>query len=204
MGVITTAVLSWSGDLTFLADSTVTRRLVTLAGGANALDVERATTFRNALAIIPRHALVGWGTKSYGQLFDWVSVQSQGWLGNVVLRVLMDTGVVGLLLFSGVVGGVIWKAMPHLRRQDEPRDIVPFVMLLSLFVCFLLTDGSVLAYFWLVLGLLRSVTTLSEKETRSGAALETSAVKTPKVEAQTPQPMPARTLLKPTVRGSYD
>ncbi len=158
------------GDPLFNMHLAIVQRLNTIVGGAQALDPERLNAYANALRVIPEHLLIGWGTKSYGQLFDWISVSSQGWLGNMALRIMMDTGTVGVALVAVAVGDIIRGSLP---LTDDSRATALRAMVVTLLLCFMTTDGSTLGFFWLLLAMLRSATLHPRSNSRLNGGLST-------------------------------
>jgi O-Antigen ligase len=127
----------------------------------------RFLVYQEALTDIPGHWLIGNGTASFNLTFDWNTYfpewsGEKTWIGNTPLRVVHDTGLIGLITLLGFCVAV-WRKV---RKVSNGRGISD-PMLLGLVAGVLLygisfesTDGSILAYFWLHLGLLASAAIL--------------------------------------------
>jgi O-antigen ligase len=127
--------------------------------------ISRALVIQEALQEIPSHPILGSGTASFNLSFDWNRyipewASDKTWIGNAPLRILHDTGLVGLAIFLGFFVSAWWKS-----RSTPPA--VPDGMLLSLVagafvygITFEFTDGSSLAFFWVQLGFLASTVIL--------------------------------------------
>jgi O-antigen ligase len=113
--------------------------------------------------------LLGTGTASFNLSFDWASfvpswAGDTTWIGNTPIRILHDTGLVGVATLVGFFMSVWWKIRKALRNRG---DAVPVLVALAagclLYgICFQSTDGSVLAFSWVQLGFLASAATLVE------------------------------------------
>jgi oligosaccharide repeat unit polymerase len=127
-----------------LGDETTMWRLVMISG---------------ALQEVPEHPLLGSGTNSFGFSFDLGGKAGQGaWVANVTVRILHDTGLLGLAVLVGFLIS-LWRRIR--RRLREQNSQVPMLVALSagalLYgISFQSTDGTVLAFCWVHLGLLAS------------------------------------------------
>jgi O-antigen ligase len=123
--------------------------------------VGRLVAWTAALEDIAQHPLVGNGTASFQLLADAKQLPILGdrpWVGNSPVRILHDTGVIGLLLMAGVAAGIgknVWKAM---AGQGHAREMVGPLAAGSLVyaIAFMSTEGTMLSFFWVHIGLLAS------------------------------------------------
>ncbi|HZD96080.1 MAG TPA: O-antigen ligase family protein, partial [Candidatus Sulfotelmatobacter sp.] len=81
----------------------------------------RAVQTFSAFDEVAKHPVFGGGVSSFQLAFDWQSLgtgwQEQGWIGNTELRVLHDTGAVGLLVFLVFIVGLVYQAWKLLKRE---------------------------------------------------------------------------------------
>jgi O-antigen ligase len=123
--------------------------------------VGRLVAIAAAFEDIAQHPVVGNGTASFQLLADAKQLPILGdrpWVGNTPVRVLHDTGIIGLLLMGAVVavlGRSVWRAM---AAQNEARDIVCALAAgcLVYAITFMSTEGTMLAFFWVHIGVLAS------------------------------------------------
>jgi O-antigen ligase len=134
----------------------------------NGLQDETAITrflmVEEALQELPNHPLLGSGTASLQLSFDWSkyvpSWTGNGvWIGNVTVRILHDTGVIGFAIFLGFVIS-LWRAIRRELLQDKGDASITLIALsagaLLYAITFQATDGTTLAFCWVHLGLLSS------------------------------------------------
>jgi O-antigen ligase len=123
--------------------------------------------YEEALNDIPGHWLIGNGTASFNLTFDWNTYfpewsGEKTWIGNTPLRVVHDTGLIGLITLLGFCVAVWWKVRKvsngHGISDPMLLGLVAGVLLYG--ISFESTDGTILAYFWLHLGLLASAAIL--------------------------------------------
>jgi len=117
----------------------------------------RVLTLGLAVDGIIEHPVLGNGTASYqlqvgaGDLGDDAAA---GWIGNTEMRVLYDTGAVGLVLFTAFLVYLLIA----IRRQlkNEPITELEALTVAGLLYCvsFQFTEGTLLAFSWVHLGLL--------------------------------------------------
>ncbi len=139
--------------------------------------VGRLVALGAAFEDITRHPLAGNGTASFQLLADAKQLPILGdrpWVGNTPVRVLHDTGVVGLLLMAAlvaVIGRNVWKT---LAGQRQTRDIVGALAAgcLVYAITFMATEGTMLSFFWVHIGLLASACFFA---TRTDLASQTSS-----------------------------
>ncbi len=102
--------------------------------------------------------ILGNGTDSFQSQFDWASIgfndEAFGWLGNTEIRVLHDTGLVGFALFAGLLVSLIAAGRRVLKREPHPELLALMLSLLVYAVSFQFTEGTLLAFWWVHLGLI--------------------------------------------------
>ena len=140
--------------------------------------VGRIVSWTTALQDIAQHPIIGNGTASFQLLADAREVPILGdspWVGNSPLRILHDTGLIGLLLMGVVAISTGAKAKKALALRQHGRDIVIalaagcFVYLIA----FMSTEGTMLSFFWVHVGLLASACSFATGETPPIVADET-------------------------------
>ena len=136
-------------------------------GFAEETAITRVIVIVEALQEIPQHPLLGSGTASFQLSFDfgkyvpeWANNPTS--IGNVIIRILHDTGLFGLATILGFLISIWWK----IRRELKGRNY-EISMLLGLSagallysISFQATDGTILAFSWVHLGFLASAAIL--------------------------------------------
>ncbi len=138
-------------------------------GLAEGTTIVRVIAIEEALKEIPDHPLLGSGTASFNLTFDWTTyfpdwTGDRTWIGNWLVRVIHDTGLIGLATLLGFLVSVWRKVRTGLRSGSSAVPVlVALVVGTVLYViCFQSSDGSVLAFTWVQLGFLASAATLVE------------------------------------------
>jgi hypothetical protein len=117
----------------------------------------RVLTAGLALDGIFDHPIVGNGTSSYQLQFSAADIgagDEAGWIGNTELRVLYDTGVLGLFFFTGFLVYLVLGVKRLLKREPVPELEALTIAGLLYCVSFQFTEGTLLAFCWVHLGLL--------------------------------------------------
>ncbi len=134
----------------------------------------RFLVFQEALQDLPRHPLLGAGTASFNLSFDWARyipawTSDKTWIPNAPLRILHDTGLIGLAAFVGFLIALWSKIQRGLRGAHAQTPVLLGLSggALVYAISFQLTDGTILAFFWVQLGLLASAAILSSDQTIS-------------------------------------
>jgi len=127
----------------------------------------RFLVIQDALQEVPKHPLLGSGTASFNLSFDWARyipewTSDKTWIGNAPLRILHDTGLIGVTAFLGFLISLWTRIRQSLHRSN---DQVPILLGLSAgallyAISFQLTDGTILAFSWIHLGFLASAAIL--------------------------------------------
>ncbi|HKV94772.1 MAG TPA: O-antigen ligase family protein [Candidatus Angelobacter sp.] len=120
----------------------------------------RVITLVTAMDGVMEHPILGNGTASFQLL---VSMQDLGfgddvdqnaWIGNTEMRVLHDTGIVGLTLLLCFLGSLAVKAIKILRLELKPELLALLLACVVYSVTFQATEGTLLEFFWVHAGLL--------------------------------------------------
>ena len=144
--------------------------------------ISRFLFIQEALMEVPSHPLLGSGTASFNLSFDWnryvpAWASDKAWIGNAPLRVLHDTGFVGLAVVLGFFVSVWWKVRRIWKQSRIPEGLTLGLVggLLLYGMTFQLTDGTILAFFWIHLGFLASAAILYTEHPPASAS-EVSAI----------------------------
>jgi len=118
----------------------------------------RAVQTISAVDEIEKHPIFGGGTASFQLAFDWnefgAGWEDQGWISNTELRVLHDTGIVGLATFLIFVLSLVWLAWKVLKGESSPELIALLAGGVVYCITFQATEGTLLAFPWVHLGLI--------------------------------------------------
>jgi hypothetical protein len=116
---------------------------------------------------VRNHPVLGTGTASFQLFFNWsdylVGEDSVGWVGNTPLRILHDTGFVGLsvfLIFIMLLELSARRARRVADRGTAANLIALEVGLLFYSITFQSTEASLLAFTWIHVGLLSAGVTI--------------------------------------------
>jgi O-antigen ligase len=139
------------GELT--ADNTTAGRIIQMAVAVEDVRV---------------HPILGTGTASFQLVFNWgdyIGEDSAGWVGNTPLRILHDTGFVGLTVFLIFIG-LLAIAARRAIRVAEPRTAAILIALeiglLFYAITFQSTEASLLAFTWVHVGCLAAAVTITQ------------------------------------------
>jgi O-antigen ligase len=136
---------------------------------------ERLIQMAVAVEDIKAHPVLGTGTDSFHLFFDpndypvgFAGNQEEGgWISNAPLRILHDTGVLGLLVFTlflGFLGVAVRKA----ARGASTTNVAILVALSAggvlYAITFQATEATMLAFTWVHLGLLATAVTVLREE----------------------------------------
>src|SRR5262249_20247452 len=99
----------------------------------------------------------------------------QGWIGNTELRVLHDTGIVGLLTFMVFVVSLVWLARKALKRESCPELIALLAGGAVYSITFQATEGTLLAFSWVHLGLIGCAVAIMNRPEKHGNEMEVRA-----------------------------
>ena len=159
-------------------------RFNTMDIGEPAVDpntLTRIVQVTSAFDEVLKHPFLGGGTSSFQLAFDWQSLgeewEEQGWIGNTEMRVLHDTGIIGLVIFAAFLVSLYRRSRKALKVESNPELVALLASALVYCVSFQATEGTLLAFSWVHLGLIGcaiSIFVASEKsygkEARQGAS----------------------------------
>jgi hypothetical protein len=116
--------------------------------------VQVGTAFDEVL----KHPVWGGGTSSFQLAFDWQSLgtewEDQGWIANTEMRVLHDTGLVGLVVFIAFLVSLYRRSRRALRFESNPELVALLASTVVYCIAFQATEGTLLAFTWVHLGLI--------------------------------------------------
>lgn len=127
------------------------------AAGSTSSFTGRLKIAQQALKGWLHRPVLGYGSGSYSYVFG---AAAGGWLGNLPLHILFDTGIVGfvLLLVALVAAGrAAFRALGAAGTAWEPAHYVLFGLVaagLALLATYEFTDGTWLGFTWVFLGML--------------------------------------------------
>jgi O-antigen ligase len=136
-------------------------------GLAEESTITRYLVIVESLGEVPDHPLLGGGTASFQLSFNWSKyvpewANNSTWVGNVVVRILHDTGLIGLAAFLWLPILLWSKVRQSLRgRNAQPPILIGLSAGVILYgISFQSTDGTILAFFWVHFGFLASAAIL--------------------------------------------
>jgi O-antigen ligase len=155
-------------------------------GLAEETAITRLVVIEEALREIPDHPLLGSGTASFQLSFDFGEYIPEWkgnptWIGNVIVRIFHDTGLIGLSTILGFLISVWLKIRRELRGRNERVSMLLGLSAGALLYCisFQSTDGSTLAFTWVHFGFLASAAILasgSKESTNGMGAIEQKSI----------------------------
>ncbi|HWG40361.1 MAG TPA: O-antigen ligase family protein, partial [Candidatus Acidoferrales bacterium] len=136
-------------------------RFNTMDIGEPAVDpntLTRIVQVTSAFEEVLKHPFLGGGTSSFQLAFDWQSLgeewEDQGWIGNTEMRVLHDTGIVGLVVFGAFLVSMYRRSRKVLKAESNPELVALLASALVYCISFQATEGTLLAFSWVHLGLI--------------------------------------------------
>jgi len=140
--------------------------------------IERLYYDSLALEHVRDHPFIGWGSSSFTLFWEWDTPEGPGpaWVGNLEVRILHDTGAIGLAIFLAFLVKLLREAVKTLKQTKNWDDFRNIGALLTgwivLLVAFQATDATTLAFPWVHLGLLAAATRIAlvEKSLVAGRA----------------------------------
>jgi O-antigen ligase len=108
---------------------------------------------------IAAHPILGNGTASFQLSFSWDELGIQdweggAWLSNTETRVLHDTGILGLGVFTAFLLGLLFRSWKTLKRETSPELLALLFSAVVYVISFQVTEGTLLAFSWVHLGLI--------------------------------------------------
>jgi O-Antigen ligase len=173
----------------------------TIVDFTNGTGASRLSEWKTAIGDLRRSPLIGLGTNSYGQRHLAVNATEKdpvpGYLGNLYVRTLYDTGIIGFLFLAFFLLPV---ARPRRVLQTSRGDLAPIARAflfgyLVLAVAFAATDASFQPWPWVFLGLARAAVALATRQhegmRRAALAAAPEVVPVPAGAIAPPGPFPA-------------
>jgi O-antigen ligase len=133
--------------------------------GSDSTSLVRIVQMAVAAEDVQAHPVLGTGTASFQLFFDWddylPGMQGEndvaGWVGNTPLRILHDTGIVGLVIFLGfliALARAVRKSVRYAGHDTRTIMIALSAGLVLYAITFQATEATILAFTWVHLGLL--------------------------------------------------
>lgn len=138
---------------------------------------------------VEAHPLLGTGTASFQLLFNWDDYMpgmagdnpdQGGWLGNTPLRILHDTGVIGLsvfLLFVGSLALATRKAYKTAATEVRTALLALSGGLVLYAITFQATEATMLAFTWVHFGLLAALVSNERLRVADAAVSDALAIR---------------------------
>jgi O-antigen ligase len=128
----------------------------------------RLLTLGVAVQHILENPILGSGTSSFQLMFDnkeigFFEEEGSGWISNTEIRVLHDTGAVGLVVFAWFVLALMVRGIRDARRSRSPELSGLLLSSVVYFIAFQATEGTLLAFSWVHLGLIATAVALFGK-----------------------------------------
>lgn len=130
--------------------------------------ITRLIQAEEALQEFSEHPLIGSGTASLQLSFDWGKYApgwggDRTWVGNIIVRILHDSGLLGLITVLGFLVSLGWKIRLGLRQKTSQAAMLVALSAGALLyaISFQATDGTLEIFPWIHLGLLSSAATLT-------------------------------------------
>jgi O-antigen ligase len=116
------------------------------------------------------HPWIGWGSSSFALFWDYDTGEGSipAWIGNLEVRVLHDTGIIGLALFVLFLGYLLRDVAKAFKKTRDGDILTSIGALLGgsvvLLVAFQVTEATTLAFPWVHLGLLAAAARIALAE----------------------------------------
>lgn len=126
-----------------------------------------------ALQDILDHPFFGTGTASFQVMVDLKDIGSEvegGWIGNTELRIMHDTGSVGLAVFLSFVIFLIMGSKKVFKRESHPELAALLLSGIVYCIAFQATEGTLLAFSWVHFGLIGCALALFRSNTKEFSA----------------------------------
>jgi len=123
----------------------------------------------NALALddVLEHPFIGTGTASFQLTVEARHLTDQlegAWIGNTELRIMHDYGAIGLAVLVCFMFFLLRSSVKLLRRRSHPELLALLLGGVVYFIAFQATEGTLLAFTWVHLGLIGCAVALSRDE----------------------------------------
>jgi len=140
----------------------------------------RAVQTVSAVDEVTKHPIFGGGTSSFQLAFNWQELgtgwEDQGWISNTELRVLHDTGAVGLIVFLVFLVVLLGRSLKVLKREFSAELLALLLSGVVYSVTFQATEGTLLAFPWVQLGLIGCAVTVFSDQQRQENLPEPAAI----------------------------
>jgi hypothetical protein len=168
--------------LSFIAERFSTIDLSELAQDNTA--VNRLVQTAVAVEDVRGHLLLGMGTSSFQLVFDWDDfgmpgmkgeTEEGGWISNSPLRILHDTGILGLTFFLLFLGALVRSIRMALKRALEPEKSAVLALSAGLIlyaITFQATEATMLSFTWVHFGLLAVAVLVIQTKENEGVGKE--------------------------------
>lgn len=107
---------------------------------------------------IAENPVFGTGTSSFQLTFDWSKIdpdaEEGGWIANSEIRILHDSGILGLGVFVSFILTLLVSCWKVLKREFHVELLALVIAGLVYCVSFQATEGTLLGFFWVHLGLI--------------------------------------------------
>lgn len=170
LGVVLVLLIASPFVLSFVRERFSTIDPAELASDSTTLT--RIVQIAAAVQDVQAHPILGTGTASFQLFFDWNDYipgmrgendDPGGWVSSTPVRILHDTGVVGLVVFLGFLGSLaaaVYKA-GHIAGPQTKLVLIALSAGLVLYaITFQATEATILAFTWVHLGVLAAAVAL--------------------------------------------
>jgi len=142
----------------------------------------RVVGIKVAMSDVMDHPWLGTGANSFRLMFDWNDYwpspetaageldERGAWIGNTEVRVLHDTGVVGLVVGLAFVVNLLLEVRAVIRRASDSVRVILIALMagIALYaITFQATDATTLSFGWIHIGLLAAATTVVRSSYRN-------------------------------------
>lgn len=175
------AVTFFAVPIAFTIGNNLGTRFADLSSNGLASDADTMARFVGwaaAFEDIQQHPVTGNGTSSFQLLADAKQLPLLGdrpWVGNSFIRIWHDTGIVGLILFGLIVAALAKQLRNVVVGKAVDRNIIIALSAgcLVYAIAFMSTDGTMLSFFWIHLGLLAAACSVFGKASEIGCQADT-------------------------------
>lgn len=130
----------------------------------------RLIEWQTAIADIRTSPVIGLGVNAYSFYHPSTGTdQRPAYIGNLWVRVLYESGLVGLVLFAGFIFAVLWPTRALFWSRGDLSSVARAFTFgwASLGIAYIGTDSMLLMWPWLLLGLTRAAHLLAERQYRA-------------------------------------
>ncbi len=125
----------------------------------------RVNELKTAVGDLPESPMIGLGANTFGMRHP-LARSKNNYIGNVWLRALYETGLLGFVLFAGAIVLILW---PNRVLTSSPGPTAALARALTfgflvLVVAYAGTDDTLYMWPWILLGLVRASRVLANRE----------------------------------------